>query len=34
MGFEVGNATFPMKAYTPEQKKQIFEEVLAAGFTY
>ncbi|MBQ8743296.1 MAG: dihydrodipicolinate synthase family protein [Clostridia bacterium] len=34
MGFEVGNATFPMKAYTPEQKKQIFKEVLAAGFTY
>ena len=34
MGFEVGNATFPMKAYTPEQKKQIFEEVVAAGFTY
>lgn len=34
MGFEVGNATFPMKAYSPEEKKKIFEEVLAAGFTY
>ena len=34
MGFEVGNPTFPMKAYTVEQKKQIFKEVLDAGFTY
>ena len=34
MGFEVGNATFPMKAYSPEMKKQIFKEVIDAGFTY
>jgi hypothetical protein len=34
MGFEVGNATFPMKAYSSEMKKQIFKEVLDAGFTY
>ena len=34
MGFEVGDATFPMKAYPSEMKKQIFKEVLDAGFTY
>ena len=34
MGFEVGNATFPMKAYSPEMKKKIFEDVKAAGFPF
>ena len=34
MGFEVGNATFPMKAYSLEQKKQIFAEMIEAGFEY
>lgn len=31
MGFEVGDSTFPMKAYSKEMKKQIFNDVLAAG---
>ena len=31
MGFEVGDATFPMKAYSPEMKKKIFNEAIAAG---
>lgn len=31
MGFAVGNAAFPMKRYTDEQKAQIFEDVCKAG---
>ena len=34
MGFEVGNATFPMKAYSLEEKKQIFAEMKEAGFGF
>ena len=34
MGFEVGNATFPMKRFTLEQKKQIMAELQAAGFEF
>jgi N-acetylneuraminate lyase len=34
MGFEVGNATFPMKRYTKEQADEIIAAVKKAGFTY
>ena len=34
MGFEVGNATFPMKRFTLEQKKQIMTEMQAADFEF
>ena len=34
MGFEVGNATFPMKRYTKEQKDEIIAGMKAAGFKY
>jgi hypothetical protein len=27
MGFDVGNATFPMKRYTDEQKNKLFDAV-------
>ena len=32
MGYEVGNATFPMKRYTDEQKNAIYADFLNAGF--
>lgn len=32
-GFAVGNAAFPMKRYTEEEKDKIFADMLAAGFT-
>ena len=32
MGYEVGNASFPMKKYTDEQKTAIYEDFLKAGF--
>lgn len=31
LGFAVGDATFPMKKYTVEEKKQIFADLKAAG---
>jgi len=31
LGFAVGDATFPMKKYTAEEKKQIFEDLKSAG---
>lgn len=31
-GFEVGNASFPMVKYTPEQRKQIMKDLTEAGF--
>ena len=31
LGFAVGDATFPMKKYTAEEKKQIFDDLKAAG---
>ena len=34
MGFEVGNATFPMKAYGIEDKKRIYAEMKEAGFEF
>ncbi|MBE6593372.1 MAG: hypothetical protein E7642_05200 [Ruminococcaceae bacterium] len=34
MGFEVGNATFPMKRYTKEQADEIIAAVKKAGFVY
>lgn len=34
MGFEVGNATFPMKAYSLEDKKRIYAEMKEAGFEF
>lgn len=34
MGFEVGNATFPMKRYTEEQKAEIINAVKNAGLVY
>ena len=34
MGYEVGNATFPMKRYTDEQKAEIIKAVKAAGLVY
>ena len=34
MGFEVGNATFPMKRYTKEQADEIIASVKKAGFVY
>ncbi len=34
MGFEVGNASFPMTAYTLEEKKKIIEEIKSAGFEF
>ncbi len=32
MGFDVGDAHFPMKTYTAEEKKKIVAEMIAAGF--
>ncbi len=32
MGFNVGDASFPMTSYSPEEKKQIIDEILSAGF--
>lgn len=32
MGYEVGNASFPMKRYTEEEKTAIYESFLKAGF--
>ena len=34
MGFAVGAPTFPMTQYTAEEKRNIFEEVKAAGLTF
>lgn len=34
MGFEVGNAAFPMKRYTAEDKKKIIADVKSAGLEY
>ncbi len=34
MGFEVGDASFPMTSYSIEDKKKIVSEVLAAGFEF
>ena len=34
MGFDVGNATFPMKRYTEEEKSKIINDVKSAGFAY
>lgn len=34
MGFKVGNATFPMKRYTEEEKEKIFSEVVKAGLSF
>ena len=34
MGYEVGNATFPMKRYTDEQKAEIIKAIKAAGLKY
>ena len=31
-GIEVGNASFPMVKYTPEQRKQIIADMTEAGF--
>lgn len=31
MGFEVGDASFPMTKYSPDEKKKIIEDVKAAG---
>ena len=32
MGFDVGNATFPMKRYTEEEKKAIVADFKSAGW--
>lgn len=34
IGFAVGDASFPMKSYSTETKKQILAEMISAGFTY
>lgn len=34
MGFDVGNATFPMKKFTDEEKILLLERVKAAGFEF
>ncbi len=34
MGYEVGDASFPMTAYSNEEKKQIIDEIINAGFTF
>ena len=34
MGFDVGNATFPMTRYNAEQKKEIVKDCRAAGWTF
>ena len=34
MGFDVGAPTFPMTNYTPEQRKQILSEAIAAGLEF
>ncbi len=34
MGYEVGDASFPMTTYSAEQKKLIVDEIIKAGFTY
>ena len=33
MGYDVGNATYPMTQYTPAEMQKIFDEMVAAGFT-
>ncbi len=34
MGFDVGYASFPMAAYSAEEKKQIVDEILKSGFEF
>ncbi len=34
MGFEVGDASFPMTSYSQEDKKKIVDEILASGFQF
>ncbi len=34
MGFEVGNASFPMRIYTPEERASLVSEMKTAGFPY
>lgn len=34
MGFPVGNAVFPMRRYTPEQRAALIRDLSAAGFSF